>query len=149
MVQDQNRDLAQAHRQAPLIAYVDTNILIRHLTDDPPHQARRATAILENAERLILTDVVVAELVYVLESYYEHPRKRVAVAVQSLLALPSIEVADHDLVLRAIELYEHTRLDFAEAYLAAAAELSGVGAVASFDRALDRVDTIDRIHHVQ
>ena len=128
-----------------MIAFVDTNILIRHLTDDPPDQARRATSILENAERLILTDVVVAELVYVLESYYERPRKKVAEAVQSLLALSSIAVTDHDLILRAIELYEHTRLDFAEAYLAAAAELSGVGAVASFDRALDRVETIDRI----
>lgn len=129
-----------------MIAFVDTNILIRHLTNDPPDQARRATTILENAERLILTDVVVAELVYVLESYYGHPRKKVAEAVRSLLALPSIAVADHDLVLRAVELYEHERLDFAEAYLAAAAELSGVGVVASFDRALDRVDDIERIH---
>ena len=128
-----------------MIAFVDTNILIRHLTNDPPDQARRATAILENSERLILTDVVVAELVYVLESYYEQPKKQVAQAVQSLLTLPSIALADHDLVLRAIELYEHARLDFAEAYLAAAAELSGVGSVASFDRTLDRVDGIERI----
>jgi predicted nucleic acid-binding protein len=129
-----------------LIAFVDTNILIRHLTNDPPDQARRATSILENAERLILTDVVVAELVYVLESHYEQPRKEVAQTVQSLLALPSIALADHDLVLRAIELYEHARLDFAEAYLVAAAELSGVRAVASFDRTLDRVDGLERIH---
>jgi len=129
-----------------LIAYVDTNILVRHLTNDPPSQARSATAILENAERLILTDVVVAELVYVLESFYRRPRKTIAVSVQSLLALDPIAVADHDLLLRAIELYEHARLDFAEAYLAAAAELSGVESVASFDRTLDRVDTIRRVH---
>lgn len=129
-----------------MIAYVDTNILVRHLTNDPPSQARSATAILENAERLILTDVVVAELVYVLESFYRRPRKTIAVSVQSLLALDPIAVADHDLLLRAIELYEHARLDFAEAYLAAAAELSGVESVASFDRTLDRVDTIRRVH---
>jgi len=131
-----------------LIAYVDTNVLVRHLTNDPPDQASRSTAILENAERLILTDVVVAELVYVLESYYERPRKQIAESVQSLLTLSSIAVSDHDLLLRAIELYEHTRLDFAEAYLAAAAELTGVGTVASFDRALDRVETIDRVQDI-
>lgn len=131
-----------------MIAYVDTNILVRHLTDDPPDQARRATAILENAERLILTDVVIAELVYVLESYYERPKKKVAEAVQSLLTLSSIAVADHDLVLRAIEVYEHTRVDFAESYLVAAAELTGVGAIASFDRALDRVASIERFQDI-
>ncbi len=131
-----------------MIAYVDTNILVRHLTNDPPDPGRRATAILENADRLILTDVVVAELVYVLESYYEHPKKQVAEGIQSLLTLPSIAVADHDLLLRAIELFEHTRLDFAEACLAAAAELSGVGAVASFDRALDRVESVERIQDI-
>jgi predicted nucleic-acid-binding protein len=131
-----------------LIAYVDTNVLVRHLTNDPPDQASRSTAILESAERLILTDVVVAELVYVLESYYERPRKQIAESVQSLLTLSSIAVSDHDLLLRAIELYEHTRLDFAEAYLAAVAELTGVGTVASFDRALDRVETIDRVQDI-
>lgn len=131
-----------------MIAYVDTNVLVRHLTNDPPDQARRATAILENAERLILTDVVVAELVHVLESYYERPRRQIAESVQSLLALSSIAVSNHDLLLRALELYEHTRLDFAEAYLASAAELTGVGTIASFDRTLDRVETIDRVQDI-
>jgi predicted nucleic acid-binding protein len=131
-----------------LIAYIDTNVLVCHLTDDPPEQASRATAILENAERLIMTDIVVAELVYVLESYYERPRRQIAESVRSLMALSSIAVSDHDLLLRALELYEHLRLDFAEAYLAAAAELTEVDTVASFDRALDRVETIDRIQDI-
>ena len=131
-----------------MIAFIDTNVLVRHLTDDPPEQASRATAILENAERLILTDVVVAELVYVLESYYERPRRQIAESVRSLLTLSSIAVSNHDLLLRALELYEHLRLDYAEAYLAAAAELTEVGSVASFDRALDRVVTIDRVQDI-
>jgi len=48
-------------------------------------------------------------------------------------------------VLRAIEVYETDRIDFAEAYLIARAESTGVGKVASFDRSIDRVDTIERI----
>jgi len=146
--EDQGRDLAQEDGVEALIAYIDTNILVRHLTGDPPSQAKLATSILERAERLILTDLVVAELVYVLESYYDHPREDVGEAVRSLLALSSVAVTDHDLVLRSVELHEHERLDFAEAYLAAAAELSGVGAVASFDRALDRVGTIARVQRL-
>jgi predicted nucleic-acid-binding protein len=64
---------------------------------------------------------------------------------RALLALPSIAVADHDLLLRAVEIYEVLRLDFAEAYLASLAELSGVNRVASFDRQIDRVQGIQRV----
>jgi predicted nucleic acid-binding protein len=125
-------------------AFVDTNVLVRHLTGDPPAQARRATTLLGGRHTLILTDLVLAELVYVLGSYYERPRGEVASLSRSLLALPAIATADDLLLLRSIELYEQHRLGFADAYVAAAAEMSGVGAVVSFDRRLDRVGSIRR-----
>ncbi len=115
------------------------------MTGDPPAQARRATALLASSAELILVDLVIAEFVYVLESFYELPRSRIAETVRALIALPSIAVTEHDLLLRTVELYEDRRLDFAEAYLAAAAELTSVDHVASFDRTLARVDTIERI----
>ncbi|MGZ4210297.1 MAG: PIN domain-containing protein [Actinomycetota bacterium] len=126
-------------------ALLDTNVLVRHLTGDPPGQARRATALLRARHELILTDLVLAEMVYVLESFYERPRTEISEMARALLALPSIAVVDHDLLLRAIELYEAIRLDYAEAYLAALAELSDVRQVASFDRQIDRVKTIKRL----
>ena len=126
-------------------AFLDTNVLIRHLTGDPPAQARRATSFLAQAEELLLPDLVVAEVVYVLESYYEVERVRVAELVRSILAFSAIEVVDASLLLRAIEIYEVNRLDFAEAYLVASAEASGVGAIASFDRSIDKVTTVRRI----
>lgn len=126
-------------------ALLDTNVLIRHLTGDPPGQARRATALLRGAHELILTDLVFAEMVYVLESYYKRPRAEIAAVARSLLAHPAIAVADHDGLLRALELYEGVRLDFAEAYLAALGELHNVSHVASFDRQIDRVTTVERV----
>ena len=48
-------------------------------------------------------------------------------------------------MLRALEVYEVDRLDFAEAYLVASAEVSGVGAVASFDKAVGRVKTVKHV----
>jgi PIN domain len=48
-------------------------------------------------------------------------------------------------LLRALEVYEVHRLDFADAYLVAEAETSGVNAVASFDKAIERVPTVRRI----
>jgi predicted nucleic acid-binding protein len=126
-------------------AFVDTNVLVRHLTGDLPEQAARATAFLSAADELLLADLVLAELVYVLESFYEQPRSRVAELARAVIGFDAIRVVDEPVLLRALEVYEHDRLDFAEAYLAACAEATGVGRVASFDRSLDRVASIDRI----
>jgi predicted nucleic-acid-binding protein len=128
-----------------LSAFLDTNVLIRHLTGDPPALARRATACLERADELLVPDRIVAEDVYVLESFYEVKRQRVAELVRAIIAFPAIVVVDEPLLLRALEIYEVERIDFAEAYLVASAEASGVETIASFDRTIDRVETVRRI----
>jgi predicted nucleic-acid-binding protein len=128
-----------------LSAFLDTNVLIRHLTGDPPGQARRATTFLAEAEELLLPDLIVAEVVYVLESFYDVDRRRVAELVRAIIGFPAIVVIDDALLLRALEVYEIERLDFAEAYLVANAEVSGVEAVTSFDRSIDKVATVRRI----
>jgi predicted nucleic acid-binding protein len=127
-----------------LSAFIDTNVLVRHLTGDPPAMAARATACLRQERELLLTDVVAAETVYVLESFYEAPRADVAQALRSLVAFESIVCVDPALLLRATEVYETERIGFAEAYLVACAETTGVGRIASFDRSIDRVDTVER-----
>jgi predicted nucleic acid-binding protein len=128
-----------------LRAFVHTNVLVRHLTGDPPEQARRATEFLGAAEGLVLTDVIFAEVIYVLESLYELEREQVAERLRAVVGFPAIIVLDASVLLRALEVYEVHRIDFAEAYLVACAEASGIGAVASFDRAIDRVGTAQRI----
>ena len=125
--------------------FVDTNILIRHLTGDPPAMARRATSYLQTESELLLTDLVVAETVDVLESFYEAPRQQVAEAMRSLVALTSVITVDPALLLRTLEIYETDGIDFAESYLVACAESTGVNRVASFDRSIDRVGTVQRV----
>ena len=111
--------------------------------------AAASTGYLRTETELLLTDVVAAETVYVLESFYEAPRAQVAGALRSLVAFDSVVCVDPALVLRAAEVYETHRVDFAEAYLVACAESTGVRRVASFDRSLDRVETIERIEPVR
>jgi predicted nucleic-acid-binding protein len=107
--------------------------------------AERATAFLAAESELYLADLVVAETIYVLESFYKTSREQVAEAMRSLVAMRSMITVDPALLLRAIEVYEVERLDFAEAYLVACAESTGIGRVASFDRTIDRVTTVERI----
>jgi predicted nucleic-acid-binding protein len=107
--------------------------------------AKRATATLAGTRQLLLADLVLADCVYVLESFYEVGRSRVAELMRAAIALPSVIVLDARLLLRALELYETERLDFVEAYLVTSAEATGVEAILSFGRAIDRVKTVARI----
>jgi len=126
-------------------AFLDTNVLVRHLTGEPVAAAQRAGRFLAEARALFVPDLVLVELTYVLEKHYRAPRSQVAEAVRAVLAYPSVKAVDRDLLYRTIEVFEVHRLDFADAHLIACAEASGVGAVASFDRDLDRVGTVERI----
>jgi predicted nucleic acid-binding protein len=64
---------------------------------------------------------------------------------RAIVAFPAIRVDGPAMLLRAIEVYEKDRLDFADAYLVAMAGRSGVGVVASFDKAIDRADTVQQL----
>jgi predicted nucleic acid-binding protein len=79
------------------------------------------------------------------ESFYETPRSQVAEAIRALVAMASVFGVDPARLLRAAEAYETDRLDFVEAYLVACAETTGVNRVASFDRSIDRVATVERM----
>jgi predicted nucleic acid-binding protein len=125
-------------------AFLDTNVLVRHLTGDPPAQARRATRYLKRADELLLADLILAEVACVLESFYEVSRTQVAATLRAILAFPTIRTLDAELLQRAIEVYEVHGLDFADAYLVATAERTGVDVIASFDRSIDRVGTARR-----
>lgn len=119
-------------------------MLIRHLTGDPPEMAARATRALADSDELLLADLIVAECVYVLESFCEVPRDRVAELLRAAIALPSLKTLDSGTLLRALELYEVDRLDFADAYLVAQAEATGVEQILSFDKSIDRISTVTR-----
>ena len=128
-----------------MTAFLDTNVLVRHLTNDPPEQAERATRYIQESDNLLLPDLIVAEVTYVLDSFYDFTRAEIASGLESTLSEESIVVTDVQLLLRSLEIYEIHRLDFADAYLIALAERTGVGAVASFDRDIDRPGTVTRI----
>lgn len=131
-----------------VIAFLDSNVVVHHLTQTPPRLGVRATALLRDATRLYLTDVVIAEIVFVLERALKVGRPRVAEIVHSLLAMPNIVVVDKGVIGRALRIYQRRSIHFVEAYLVATAESTGVDRIASFDRAIDRIPTVTRVELV-
>jgi predicted nucleic acid-binding protein len=68
----------------------------------------------------------------------------VAELMRSAIALSAIQTLVPASLLRALEVYEIDRLEFAEAYLVAQAEATGVNEIVSLDRSIDRVATVSR-----
>lgn len=100
----------------------------------------------DGALRLIVTPIVVAELVYVTRSMFTWTRRSTAERLGSLLEADGLAITERTVIARALQLYrEHSRLDFADAYLAAIALEVGPAAVASFDADFDAVKGVRRL----
>ena len=127
--------------------WVDTNVLVRFLTGDPPAMAAGAKALIEGAGagqfELEVLPVIVAETVYTLESFYELDRHEVASKLIQLLQSQGFEPHERERVLDALARHRDHNVHFADAYLAAVGAESGL-AVASFDRDLDRFSDVRR-----
>jgi predicted nucleic acid-binding protein len=119
--------------------YLDTNVPVRYFTGRPSDQFHRASRLLDEEAPLILTDVVAAEIAFVLGSVYKQDRKQVTDALQALMARANVHVDNPPAVLFATDIYRHTSLGFADAYLAARALLAKLGRIASFDKGIDKV----------
>lgn len=92
---------------------VDTNLLVRILTNDDPSQARRAVKILKSDD-IYIPKTVLLETEWVLRHAYQIGRPDIAVGFQKLLGLPNVSVEDPDSIYQAISWYEN-KFDFADA----------------------------------
>lgn len=129
--------------------FVDANVFLRYLTNDDPEKADRVEALLDRAAggdlRLLTTEFVVAEVVWVLESGYGLKSHQVAPMIRAILASPGIEVINGKLVERALDFYHGQNVDFVDGYIAAVMEKRKVTEIFSFDRKhMKRIDTITR-----
>jgi predicted nucleic acid-binding protein len=102
--------------------WVDANVLLRFLTGDPEPLAARAAAVMARAERgevtLRVTRMILAEVVWVLRSYYRQPMDDVLEVVAKLARAAGVEIEGGEATLRAIELARGERVDLVDAFLA-------------------------------
>jgi predicted nucleic acid-binding protein len=123
--------------------WLDANVHLRFLTGSPPELAGRAARLLEKGQRgeisLRVHPVVVAETVWVLESFYGYSRVEISGVLIPLLEQPALRVEGARTVVRALEAMAENNVDFADALLAATARSRGES-VASVDRDFRKLD---------
>ncbi|NJO37287.1 MAG: type II toxin-antitoxin system VapC family toxin [Rhizobiales bacterium] len=116
---------------------LDTSVLIRHLTQDEPDQAARASALIEKScsteEPGYVNRVVMCEIVWVLERAYRYQRTIIADCIETILRTADLRVENEKAVWTALARYQEG-FDFADALIAETNAMAGVAATATFDR---------------
>ncbi len=129
--------------------FVDTNIFLRFLTNDDPVRAdaceklfRRA---IEGKEQLFTTELVIAEIVWVLESYYELDRKEIRSKIEKILNTRNLYCPNREVIIHALGPYEEKNIDYIDAYNAFLIKLAGIAEVYTYDKHYDRLPWLTRL----
>jgi len=130
--------------------FIDTDVIIRFLTGDDPGKQAAATVLFEQVEQGLLSvqapDTVIADAVYMLSSprLYHIARSAIQEMLAALVRLPQFHVQNRLSVLRALDLYASTRMDFGDIFIIASMEQQGSHLLYSYDTDFDRIEGITR-----
>jgi predicted nucleic acid-binding protein len=129
--------------------FIDTNVVVRFLTGEPPEMARQARGLFQAVDHgeltLVIPEIVIAETVWVLHSYYEIPREEIRKILGALITHSGLEVPDRLGHLSALSLFADQNLDYADALLAVKMRQDDVLEIYSFDQHFDRISGITRL----
>src|SRR5205085_8526216 len=130
--------------------FIDTDVIIRFLTGDDLDKQMAATALFEQVEQGLLSiqasDTVIADAVYVLSAprLYHLARNDIREMLAALVRLPQFQVQNRWSVLRALDLYASTKLDFGDTLIIASMEQQNSRLLYSYDKGFDRIQAITR-----
>lgn len=115
---------------------IDTNLIIRYLVQDHERHAKAAEKLFDACDRgelvIVLLPAVLAECVFVLDSFYGRPRTEIAAALGTLISSPGVEISDAAIHRDTLERYRKTNLHFVDCLIAATAAAENTP-VATFD----------------
>ncbi len=123
---------------------LDTNILVRYLTQDDAGQARRANRLIaeavEDGEPMHVGAIMLCEMVWVLRWAYRIGRSDILRTLTRVLDTAQFSIEDPDACREALALYEEGQGDFSDYLLGAKNRRAGCSATVTFDRKLRRSD---------
>jgi len=127
--------------------YADTNIFIRFFADDMPEQTKISKKILkgllEDKYELYVCNLVFAEIVYVLESYYKLDKKDILDKMFAILKFKNLVVENKSIIVEALEIYNEKNIDFTDAYMACHARKAGCNRLFSFDKDFTKINFLE------
>ncbi|MFZ0243052.1 MAG: type II toxin-antitoxin system VapC family toxin [Desulfobacterales bacterium] len=123
---------------------LDTNVLIRYITQDDGPQAAQAEKAIENArsrnEKLLIQPMVLCEMIWVLDSAYGMTKSQVLSAIELVMRTAQFKIVDKDMCWKALADFSQKNGDFADYYIGRTNMRDGSGVTLTFDKALTDSD---------
>ena len=123
---------------------LDTNVLVRYLAQDDKTQSAQATRLLEGSlsqdEPGFVSTVVLAELVWVLESNYRLDREQIANLLDALLRTQQLKFQERDSANQALRDFRTGKADYVDCLIQRLGASAGCSHTATFDRAASRLE---------
>ena len=117
---------------------IDTNLLVRYLTDDEPQKAKAVDTLLNSAAKgelkILIPSIVIAELVWVLESFYKMMAEDITGLVEAILNTPGVDTQDKSVIKAALTLYRSKKIDLIDAWIIEFARTKGAKRIYTFDK---------------
>jgi predicted nucleic-acid-binding protein len=117
---------------------IDTNLLVRYLTDDEPQKAKAVDTLLNSAQKgeikILIPSIVIAELVWVLESFYRMIADDITGLVEAICNTPGVDVQDKSVIKAALKIYRDKKVDLIDAWIIEFAKAKGVKKIYTFDK---------------
>ena len=117
---------------------LDTNVLVRYLTQDDPVQAAQATTLIEHRlnddEPGFISVVAMAETVWVLRRFYRFGSEQIVGAIERMLGAATLVVENEREVFTAMIALKEGRGEFGDALIGALSARAGCSRVLTFDR---------------
>ncbi len=124
---------------------LDTNVLVRYLTQDDPAQFAKAAAFIDAAsereEQFLVNTPVLCELVWVLAAVYDYSREEIAQALEQIFTTAQFEIERLDEARQALGDFRSSKADFSDALIGRINRSLGAKHTVTFDRDLKAVET--------
>jgi predicted nucleic-acid-binding protein len=119
---------------------LDTNILVRYLTQDDPEQSMKVTNEIEKGlaagDMFFITSIVMCELVWVLETAYGYDRREIIPVLENILRTRQFQFENKDLLWISLSDYRNKKGDFADHLIGQTGHKTGCRETLTFDTEL-------------
>ena len=118
--------------------FIDTNVFLRLLTGDHPQKAEACLKMfrraLEKQEPLFTSDLVIAEIIWVLEGFYHLKKEDIVDKMEKILNTPNLHCQNKKLLQECLILYLEKDIDFIDAYHAVLMKKNKIEAIYTYGK---------------
>jgi predicted nucleic-acid-binding protein len=129
--------------------FIDANIFIRYFVSDDSYKSKKVEELFQKIVRgeieCFTNQMVIAEIVWVLDKFYNMDRQLICDNIEFILNTPNLKVKEKNILIKAVNIYRNSNIDFIDAYNYSHILANDSDSIFSYDSHFDKLESIRRI----